>query len=834
MIRLASLVWKRDTLGTLQRLVDSKIGLPEMVLSSSVIKDYIRDHVKYDQCNKAFWQQCQQDHLRQEEQDIRRLQRDFNCLPTADWVARGGQFLGSSDATKVSTFMHERAKFPTRYQLFKQHHSRQGPKWRGVLVFPYYDLPGRIRGFVVIGRSGDIQIGDWFYAPLGPPVSTYRDAGLGMLDTLLLGKHPQFGHTGFIFTDPLAALQLQMRHMREHHRPLPLATTWSNELVETGSLDWLAHDDLIFWGCGDKIEPIMHARRRNAKVSMTAVTTAMLAKNLRHYSATEWLSRIKENAAPWQTALQMELEELSGDQVEGTFGRIGLHGQELSNFIAGCREPLRQRLLHLQKHSIYAKSVSLGGKEVRERDGCWWWVKRGQADVQLTNAIVRIDHCLTTRGSRRRSYYKGLVRFNDKEYPFTERVEALDAGLFTWTMTFLRDRLGVGVPEFLPGWNGRGLQLAIAFHEPKMVTGVEAIGWDAENLQFHFPKFSLRRDGSVTDEFSCLFDDDKVPGRHIPAPGAIPVKHMAALSEDNEESRIFWGMAAHVASTLMCPVVNRVPTGLLLDGSGAQSVGTSAAQRLGSIAEAAPRGAPPADFLYQLVGRHHYPAVVTDMPPGPWLELPEARYTITSLPFATNRVLAARGTWNMLSCERKLGSLQFVAAAAANVLPNYLQDVYQRGLLIGDQHPDFISNVLDDMADWFRRIGGAADTVLAANQHLVLPGTFPAWKHFIQLAFHLYADGKLTFTRAEFDDAARPKSALVEINHQGKPMMWISQDRFSEAVKDAGSLPPDLLLTTKSLTDAGVLLSEPVYREDRGWLVSNEWWNENLKSWRNT
>lgn len=827
-------MWKLDTRRTLTRLVDSKIGIPEAVLIPDVLKSHIRWHVKYTNRVTKFWADCLAHHQAVQESELRVLQNNFNVTPTNDWAERGGVFINSSNSKKVTTFFSDNPdrekddskKHSTDHQTFRKH----GKGWREVLVLPYQDVPGRVCGFLLIGRGGDQHAGDWIYKPTLQDRST-TESGLWMLETLLAGPHPSFGNTGVIVTNPEIVLALQMRHLREYRRPLPMAATWTDADVDTSELPWLSHDDLIFWGGDDPITPIAHARRRHARVSLFALSEKLGLLHLNQRSPSEWMQTMKETAVPWQVALEQQLQAMDSGQIEGTLGRIGLNGDQLTQFIAGCRPELRSRLEHVEKHSVYAKRVQFNSRWVYEKEDSW---RTEKGDELISNAIVRVDHVLTTkRGETSRSYYRGVIRFNGQQYPFTEMTATLDRGMLAWAQGFLRDNVCAGMMEFHPAWNRRSLNLAITFHKPKMVSGVEAIGWDNEHLQFNFPHFSILRDGGLTDEFACLFDHDRTPGRNVPQPGAIPTKHIKALSEENDETLVFWGVAAHVITTIVCPAINRIPTGLILDGPGAKSVGAATATHMGVISGKVQYHEPdPLLGLRQCLGKHGYPVIVESDHPSSWLELPETRRMIVMLDWATNRVLAARGKWNLIRMDRKLGSMQLLSQAAAAVLPNYLQDLYRRGLILSDSHNDLILNVLADVADWFRRTGGNPDVVLRAKSIMELPGLVAPWQHFLQLVYQLHADGRLTFNRADFDSLKKPKSDLVEVTQDGRTLMWVSQDRFSDAVKQVGSLPPDLLVITESLKSEGILLAEPDYREDRGWLVDGKWWQDQLSLWR--
>jgi len=820
MIRLAAASWNLEVPAALRKLVDARVGMSEAAVSPAVIRDYVRDYVKYPDRIVKFWGAAQTEHLKAATGDLRELQRKFNSHNAGeDWKEKGGRFLGSTRKMAVDRLLHpgrvsaweERKEGGYSSKIFKGH------GWGDLLAMPFYDLPGRICGFLFVGRKGERQ--DYVYRnTISLPTN---EAGLGMLDSLMFGRDSRLGRTGFVMTDVDLALRLQMRHLVDRRRPLPLVVSWRDQTYETRAIwDWLGHEDLVFCGIREPLEAIRQARLANAKVADIEVSHAELAANMRHRSPAEWLDRMKTAAAPWAIVLRRMLRDMPAADVEDALLEVELTGRELYNFIKGSDPELRGRLEHIERNRVFQNRVRFEKKWFFEKsDG--WYLEKGEDCI--CNAVVRVEQVLTTAAGK--SYYRGVVKFEGKNYPFTERVETLEKGALNWAQSFVRDVHGAGVIEYYPSWNRKSLQLAIAFHKPDLASGVEIIGWDDKDRQFNFPKFSICRGGRVATDCTCLFDNDRVPAREAPVPGSIARKHIEQLGERHDETLVFWGTAAAVAANLLAPAMNREPSGLLLDGEGAQAVGAAAAFRLGCPEIDVPRNTHPVDAIVQQTDPHRWPAVLTGQYRlDKWVDDPATKNVLAAFPWATNSVLASRGRWNMLRCDRKLGSMQLVQHAAPYVLPNYLQDVYQRGIMITDDHPDLILNVLDDMAGWFQTIGGNRDAVESAKSLLLVPGKDAPWQHFLHLIFRLHNDGALRFARASHDDSKRKASAIIQVD--GEPSkVWISQNMFSDAVRAEGSLQPDLLLVTKSLDEAGVLVGEASCREEPGWVVQEKWWN---------
>lgn len=831
MIALAAATWKLGIKQTLGRLSRDE-GISTAIGAAGAAADYIEAYDKPRNRINKFWAKCRRTHVMGETSGLRMLQRRFNaCDSTEMWNERAGQFMGSCFKPEVDRCFH-----PKRVESWAETSGKRtgtyssnifrGPKWNELLTVPFWDLPGRICGFLYIGREARAGK-DWVFKGT---LDSIHEGGLAMLPALMRGEHRVLGHTKFVMTDPELAIKLQIKHMKDTTRPLPLGATWDDGYTLSERIwKWFKAKDLVFWGT-DLLKTVYQARMAQGRVSLLTVTSRELETNMWNYTPVVWLQRMEAKAVSWQEALEHYITPLNETDIEEVFLRLNLQGKELAAFIEGCQHELRERLRYINEHRVFAAKVKFEGKWVFEKADGWYLEKGGD---RISNAIIKIEQVLTTLDQK--SYYRGHIKFEGQNYQFTEKAATLDRGMLVWAQGYLRDVVKAGVSEFYPSWNKKSLQLAITFTTPTYAQGVEIIGWDQANHQFNFPKFAILPGGDVTDDFACLFDHETVPARELPVPSKLPVKHRDTLSEQNDETQIFWATAACVAANIIAPAVNRNPVPILLDGEGAMGVGMSAAVRLGCVETPLQSRNDVASGLKATLGPHQWPLAVVPsggLRPGNWLDSEYAQNALFQLPWATNRVLAMRGRSNVITHDRKLGSMQLAHHAATYVLPNYLQDLYRRNLILAEDQPDLAGNVLDDMTDWFAKQGGNREAVEAAHRILHTPGTKPARAWFAELVFKLYEEGALTHSRSSFTDAKSTRSAIVQVDDPQKPLVWVSQDRFSDAVKAAGSLPPDLLLVTKSLADVGVLVSEPDFREEQGWLLPESWWNKKLSEWR--
>ena len=241
-IELAASAWKQDITTTVLKLNAHGISFPDNALDPSIIDKYILGHVEYRKGIRALWAAAQERLPLNDTPTIAKLHDKFTAGHTASsitWVRRGKQFLGGCHINDVlRAFRQEKVRNSGpdldphtlnsgRGRIFK------GRGWSDVLVLPYYELPGKIRGFTFIGRDGGSK--DIIYRrvssgteglKLGADTAAY-DPGLSMYETMF-SYHPKYKSTTFVIADPLVALRLQLRHLKQSNTPLPICGSYSD------------------------------------------------------------------------------------------------------------------------------------------------------------------------------------------------------------------------------------------------------------------------------------------------------------------------------------------------------------------------------------------------------------------------------------------------------------------------------------------------------------------------------------------------------------------------------------------------------------------------------
>lgn len=837
MIALAAAVWKLDVPRTVRQAEQNGLRLQfqGQFDRESVIDTYQKYILATRTRTREFWEACRRHLPRAVSAEASNL---FHLLGIrrpfpSNWVENAGRFVGACTRDQFNeTFDHTPGAPSVRWQGSRR------KSWNEMLVIPMYDLPNRICAFVLCGNSLDPEAGDikvWRPAPVGDSRRQGHDpkeAGLAMLPALFTNHNPRVGGQIFVMDDPVMALRLQLRHLRDSSVPLPLtgAILGPGEFETRSVWGWLPVEKVICWSVKPTRRLLQTARRARSSVSMTSPPPSHVANNLRLKESIEWLVTAASQAKPWDAAAREMMKTQSTSEIQETLLDLELNNSELRKFISDSGEKLQTRLKAVTAQWRVARQARVGSNIIVEREDAWHILdSMYRTENLICNAVLRVEQVMTT--SRGDNYFRGVVRFQGTEYPFTELGKIIERSPATWLKEFLLAQ-NAGMLRYESRWDKHLLQVAYAFTEPQVVSGVDKIGWDDKRRQFNFHAFAIKYDGDVTEECACLLSNATAPARFLRKPEPLYRLLMTSLGEDNDEVRLFWAVFACVAHNIVAGAIHRNPCGIILDGAGAQGVGAAVAANLGCPEAFLPEHR--AGYFGSPEPTHPWPALV--LTPGPldqhavsiWLQSAAARQAILAVPSAAARVLGLRDTWNIIRYPRQLGTMQIINPVAGQLLPAYLQNLCSRKLCFDQPRSAGALNILADALGWFAESGGDPTVGATAQSLLEAAGDVPPWRHFLELLLNLRTSGRLDFRRHGFEKPANKRTpAILYLSDPSR--LWIPQDAVCEQIRQLAAMPPDLLKITESLNASGALKGEEVIGGCLGWVLDEEWYTVHEK-----
>jgi hypothetical protein len=439
MLQLLCAVWKVTPETALLKL---RCGISAGMPTEEEWQQYQEEHVDYTARLDAFWEASRQYLQQQPAEVLGRLRYRFqlNALPYNDprrWLKGPGQFIGGYPCDRIEqVFMpkaHEDMKSQSR--IFK------GADWRDAVVFPYHDLPGRICGFLFMGKGGE-QEAEVF--KLLPYVNgTEREAGICGMSYIDASQDSVI----VAVSDVVFMAWLQMRHLRDSDTLLPMVAWYAGkDAVTCNAWRALPRRRLIFWSFDLDAHVLVQAISTNAELAICGPSSRTGA-DVSHYvreagTSADLLRRVERIAEPWQSAIARWLRSESDGRVEDLITSLERNGVSPS-LIASVLDGEEQKRFHALASSRLVPDTSFAwhGLFVKETvygtfvhiDGQW---------QQVANCRFRVS------GHDAKNYY-GKLLLNEREHPFQLSIRSL---LRRTCIEKLETSAKVTVLSIKPGW----------------------------------------------------------------------------------------------------------------------------------------------------------------------------------------------------------------------------------------------------------------------------------------------------------------------------------------------------------------------------------------------
>ncbi len=815
-IELAALVWKQDIKTTILKLNAEGVTFPDDSLDEDIITRYILGYVEYRKELLKLWELSRERFPLQDTDALRELHDKFtagHAATSITWTKRGKHFLGGchvDDAERAFRQIKVRNNGPDM-KPWRLNSSRQifkGRGWGDILAIPFFELPGKIRGFLFIGRDADPS-SDFVYRratnqagkrpKLGSNSPIY-DPGLSMYETVFQ-YHDRYKRTTFVFTDPVLALRIQLRHLKQNRKPLPIVGSYvGDHLLNRQMWDTMFSREFIFWGPHVTAELIHQARAAGGKIAVSK-TLRIMPDKMTYKSPTQWLDIIQRQAAPWNKVLEQEIRESSLPAAESLLLALKMSKQELREFATSCAPDVREKLDDLfEIANCDVQSTAIDGKTVLQSEGKWTL----EDGTIICDSPLRIEQIIY-QPDKKKTCYKGYVTRQGAQVGFSEDAGVLENTLMRWMRELLISS-GLGRPLIMNGWKRHIMTLAQLFHEPECVVGVDSFGWCPTRQSFMFPRFTLLRDGSVKEELAPRVLDDVTPARTLKTPRRLAAASAKTLSEMGDTLDSFWATTACVAANIVAPVFGLPSTGIALHGRNAQMVGKATAKIHGCVDVKIEYTTIAAGVrkLESASNAHGWPFVLQQ--PGPavaskqkilraWLADHDPKNCVIAANWYQAQALMINGGWNIIDCQSPGTAFRSISDAGQSVLPAFLQYICQQRLAI-PREEGLVRGVLTLLDDWFTQLGGRSLSRVRDIMHVgeVHAPQSNVKEYFLNIVYQLLSDGLLRFVTHGVNEAG----VETHIVHHGS-MIYVPQRATLARLARRGAPDLDLVALTQEL-----------------------------------
>jgi len=694
-----------------------------------------------------------------------------------DVRSRFQDFVGMATGEEVRSFAKS-AGFTSERRLRKD-------KAR-YLVTRLFDLPGRIRGFLLANKLVSYQL---------VPRETGADGLFGQVKTF---------SGDIILCDSLPHVSRMYAAACREGTHCPVIGVHGRPDIRL-----IAHSlrgSVVSWAPDDVLRGVHLARQFGGRVCLTA------PQEIANHTLLQKLAVIRRTALTWQEATYRLLTRNDHGLTTRLLSELDWSATERRQYLDASPDYIR-KIVEAVAVPTRIRSVNFRNQIVCESPA-GWHTKGGEL---ISDAVIRLESI--QHNSRGQAYYHAVISFQGVEHSCTVSADEADQRLLSWAHVWLRDVARVGLSHFSPDWDRRSTQLALRFHKPQLLAGTAGLGWNAELQQFQHAAFSLTIRGEVVAGDSIY----QSGGETLPAPARLSNDVVRQFSQDSHRMRAIWAAIAAVGANVLAPAIGKPRPGILLVGETAWDSLASLCAQLGcpSWGTLTDRWRQPVwQVRDEVIGDNLWPGVLRTVWSQRWRQrlhdwtLSDTGALICQVDGEAAVGLLSRENWLAIAPGEPPVLDRDLRTAAGQILSSWLLSVCERRLCVATIG-DYSEAVLEDMATWFERLGGAPETPRAALSVLV------SQSRFATLLARLV---RLKRKQGEVRSTARPSHTAVVPIADG---VWIPELFFTQlSTTSRMGIDVDTHAVTSLLqaADAGY---QHVILGHRGLVVKHDFWSEN-------
>jgi hypothetical protein len=416
------------------------------------------------------------------------------------------------------------------------------------LVLPYYDLPGRLTGFLLVQH--DVKLARHVnFAAISGYQAQRTPAGYFLLDSLLRPA-PDLKNRQFILDDPFWVLREQCRQLRYRNKLLPLAAWYNGSEAVSYGQTWVSFGpaDRIFQGAIATPELISQAAIAKGYVAVSPLDTEY-RKNISY--TMHCLGALCSRISTWAQTLRKTLAGFSEINQYAFASKLTVPHDKLQAFFEKYATEFSE---HFRTRILRAIDVAPGAptrahnRWILLEEPTGWWNQRGQ---QICNARVIIQRVIQLDGGEK--LYAGKIIMGDWELEFSDtatRIERL--GLLAYAAAKVAPHQKLILYERT--WNKRSHFLAMQLHPPEILCASTKRGWDAEAGVFRLGSYALTSSGEIAPNH---WPELAKPGRELPEPTERAPITIQRWLDISPAAAFAWNIFADIVVKLLAPALNK-------------------------------------------------------------------------------------------------------------------------------------------------------------------------------------------------------------------------------------------------------------------------------------
>jgi len=687
------------------------------------------------------------------------------------------------------------------------------------LVFPYYDLPGRLTGVLLVQYTEEFEAKQTFV-----PTTGYKrrrpEAGYFLLKTALQPVGELLKNTQFIVDNPFWALSMQCEHLQRGLPLLPLMCSYTGHEANSYGLNWHSFPPLSRIFQSRAINPELVSRACTARGYVTIMSQTQRLQRRLSTDALSRLTAMRVNAETWQTSLYRAMSSMSEIAAHSFASRLTITPDKLTVFLKKISERFSagfaDRVLSQVNTMPSATTPKLSWRWLVTPRSDGWWSVTNQRICSANVVINKIVH--SDDGEKT---YSGVIYLAGEEFPFSDSANKIERmGLLAFAEAHVAQYRKLLV--FDRTWNRRSHLISIELNNPEFINVSNRLGWDDKANVFRFANYEIKNDGTTAETLSPTKKHRRVT---FPEPVKVAPPSIRTLLTPSPENAFTWSIFASVAAGLINPILRREHVATAVTGENFDTA-VKIGEMLGCehLQAAILRRADVSKHIYDKTNECLWPTFVSstfdDTSVSPIVPKCHNRPLLVKLSSIAAAAAQSYG-WQVVDGRASSKSTDF--SVLRYVLPAYIQHTLKNRMRLSLLDQNTTLAVLADVSEWLNTAYGATFQLEYAAGRLSTQTT--ADTAFLAAVYAGIQTGKI-------DVLPQPRKKDQPTNYilRKKEHWWLNQRAIDRYFYSCKALPPNWLQIVEQLTANDAFKGEAIVHGMPGILVTTELCDQYLLS----
>lgn len=678
------------------------------------------------------------------------------------------------------------------------------------IVLPFYDLPGRISGFLLVQTGQEFAIKKTFI-----PITGYKkrkaEAGHFLLQTMTLPPHKLLSNKQFIVDDALWVLTEQCRQLKYGLGLLPIAAAYYGPEATSYGTNWLSFQPAPRLFQSEDLSPELISQACTAKGYVCVAPLDVTSKKT-HLYPLQRLGKIHAAAETWQTSLRKALTGTNEITAYSFASKLTVPHAKLSVFFRNHAENFTDEFSRRVLRTIDiapAMPTKVGNKWILiEQDNSWW----NHVGQQVCSAKVVITKIIQSDEGAK--LYRGKIYLGEWELEFEDNAAKIE------NMGMLAYAAATAAPygkliTFDRTWNKRSHLMSIQLYTPELVMVSAKLGWDDSAGLFRLGSYAINNSGETVLALDQLKNRQR---SNFPEPSPVAPITIRQFLTPSPQNAFVWTVFASIAADLLAPVVGHDPAATMLterEFHAAAKIGlvlncpheqTTSLQKSAVVGftNTATRDSQWPMFLSNAFSDSTFTAVITRA---------HNRAIFVKMPEMSLGVVQGYG-WHSISAPPPPLTTDY--SVLQYVLPTYIQRALKLRMTLTTKHKNTTVAVLRDLHAWLQETYGDSFHLPQALQQLGTPET--AHEALMCELNRAILCGKL-------DVMPRPRRKDQPRNYllRRKTHWWINRRAVDNYFHSCKNVPPNWLAVIDLWVNQGLCGGEETIHGAPGILVNTDW-----------